>query len=372
MKRAAELRGSDSNAVHIEIAALYRMAHRYDEALAEYRRLIAIAPTFGSVRYGYARTLFDTGLVDQALDEMELTIEYDPPAHALLVSTKAGMLLERGDGDKAARVLHESPDAQVEAILPLREMDARLADYLDLEPLIATCSRQIEREPEDAQALCRLGALLEASGRFGEALVAYRVGHALGTRQQGWSHPSASWLAEAERLAALEPRVSSPSRRREARDAEEACSFAIVAAREERWSLASDEFALAFDRDPSRADIGLARLEAACAAVQCAQVASRASDPGEAARARDWRARALSLMQREIEARRKQVDAAESLRVVLMTVAAWRAARELASVREVAGSSELTDAERVEWQAAWSDLSALADRARLAWAKSKR
>jgi serine/threonine-protein kinase len=372
MKQANRLIGFESEVIHKEIATLYRTAHRYDDAIAEYQRVLAITPPHSIARYEYAETLADVGRFDEALVEMERTIADDPLGRAVLVGRKATMLVRRGDGDEAARVLRDSLDAQLEAVLRLREMEARLGDFVDLEPLIARCARQIEKEPEDAEANCRLGALLEASGRFGDALVAFREGHALGSRLPGWTHPSAAWLEQAQRLAALEPIVSAPARRRDPRDAEEAYSLAIIAAREQRWSLAADEFALAFERDPSRADVGLARLEAACAAAECALAASRASDAEDAARARDWRAQALAWMQREIEARRKQVDGAQSLPVVLTTLAAWRAARELASVREVAGLSELPAGERTAWETAWSEIDHLADGARRDWATARR
>jgi tetratricopeptide (TPR) repeat protein len=269
-------------------------------------------------------------------------------------------------------VLQESLDAQLEAVLRLRTMEARLADYVALDPLIERCARAITREPEDAEAHCRLGALLEASGRFGEALVAYRAGHALGARQPDWSHPSAAWLAQAERFAALERCVSAPPPASDPRDVDDAYALAIVAAREQRWSIASDAFALAFERDPSRPDIGLARLEAACAAVECAIDSSRSHDSDRIARAPEWRARALASMQREIAARRVEVERGESLPDVLTTLAAWRAAGELASVRDAASLRELPSEERAAWETTWSDLGRLADTARRHWANGKR
>jgi serine/threonine-protein kinase len=372
MTRAAELRGYDSTVFHQEIASSYRMAHRYDEALAEYRKILEVHPRLGVVRYECARTLLDTGRVDDALSEMEVAIVDDPEARALLLSTKACMLLERGDGDKAARVLHESPDAQVEAILPLREMDARLADYLDLEPLIATCSRQIEREPEDAQALCRLGALLEASGRFGEALVAYRVGHALGTRQQGWSHPSAAWVDGARRLASLESCADSNSKNCEPRDAREAIDLAVVTSRRGSSLLAAQRFMRAFEMEPTGATVDSARLEAACAAVASADT-SRVADggaDGDRSPGELRRARALEWMKADLLCRRLGIENGDPRRE-LRALAAWRAARELASVRDENLLGDLAPADHAAWSRAWSELDALATQTRNACLRAK-
>jgi tetratricopeptide (TPR) repeat protein len=362
MKHVNRLRGFENESVQKEIATLYRTEHRYDEALAEYRKVLSIAPHDINARYEYAETFADVGHLDEALEELERTLADDP--NASFVSVKATFLIERGDGDEAARIVRESLDTELEAVLRLRTMDARLSDFVELEPLITLVTDHIAREPEDAAAYCRLGALLEASGRFGAALVAYQTGHALGSRQPGWSHPSARWLAQAERFATLEARASLTSKPPDPRDAEEAYSLAIIAARQERWSSAAQAFATTFERDPSRASVGLARVEAAAAALELARTLDANGAVGaDAQQAADWRARALTWMRADIDARREEVECGDSLASALRGLAAWRAARELSSVRDADRLRELSVVERTAWQSAWSDLGEVADHA---------
>src|SRR5262249_34901696 len=43
--------------------------------------------------------------------------------------------------------------------------------------------------------------------RFAEALASLKRGHGLGTKRPGWPYPSAKWVRDAERLAALEAKL---------------------------------------------------------------------------------------------------------------------------------------------------------------------
>src|SRR5262249_15451558 len=47
----------------------------------------------------------------------------------------------------------------------------------------------------------------QEQGQFGDALVALRRGHELGSRDPKWPHPSASWVRQCERLVALDARL---------------------------------------------------------------------------------------------------------------------------------------------------------------------
>jgi tetratricopeptide (TPR) repeat protein len=60
----------------------------------------------------------------------------------------------------------------------------------------------IRLKPNFAEAYCNLGKCLRQRGEYFESLAMYSKGHELGSRQAGWPYPSATWLAEAERLAA--------------------------------------------------------------------------------------------------------------------------------------------------------------------------
>jgi tetratricopeptide (TPR) repeat protein len=67
--------------------------------------------------------------------------------------------------------------------------------------------RAVTLKPDLAEAHCRLGQLLQRAGPYGEALEELRRGHELGARQAGWSYPSAQWVRDCERMAALAARL---------------------------------------------------------------------------------------------------------------------------------------------------------------------
>src|SRR5262249_38346862 len=72
----------------------------------------------------------------------------------------------------------------------------------------AAAYREVIRlKPEAPQAHCFLGQILRDQGNFAEALKMLRRGHELGTKQPGWSLPSAQWVREAEQLVAFEAKL---------------------------------------------------------------------------------------------------------------------------------------------------------------------
>ena len=76
-----------------------------------------------------------------------------------------------------------------------------------LDEIIASYREAIRLEPDNAVAHLNLGGILQARGDFAGSLALIRRGHELGSKQPGWPHPSAKWVAEAERRAALAERL---------------------------------------------------------------------------------------------------------------------------------------------------------------------
>jgi hypothetical protein len=50
--------------------------------------------------------------------------------------------------------------------------------------------------------------VLRGQGDYAGSLAMLRRGHELGARKSGWRYPSAQWVADAEHMAALAPRLS--------------------------------------------------------------------------------------------------------------------------------------------------------------------
>jgi Flp pilus assembly protein TadD len=72
---------------------------------------------------------------------------------------------------------------------------------------IAEYREAIRLKRSFAAAHCNLGSVLRSEGHYAGSLAMYRKGHELGSRQPGWLYPSAQWVAKAERLASLAPRL---------------------------------------------------------------------------------------------------------------------------------------------------------------------
>ena len=81
-----------------------------------------------------------------------------------------------------------------------------LATAGQTEAAIAAYRAALRLRPDDAAAYLGFGSALQRLGEHAEALVALRKAHALGAAKPGWPYPTAQWVREAERMAALDAR----------------------------------------------------------------------------------------------------------------------------------------------------------------------
>jgi hypothetical protein len=189
------------------------------------------------------------------------------------------------------------------------------------------------------------------------------VGHGLGSKRADWRYPSAAWVAEAERFAALADRLPAvlAGTAQPADDAER-LAFARMAYDTKRFVGAARLWAEALEADPKLADDREAghRYNAACAAALAA--AGQGKDdlkPDDAARAK-LRAQALGWLRAELAAWSRVLDAGDptartSIRQALRH---WQADPPLAGVREPKALETLPEAERVSWRALWAAVDA--------------
>ena len=311
---------------HKELALIHRLAGDPERSLLELEKVLSIAPYYAIAREEHAKALAERGRIEEALAEVRRGMETDLPALGRWEQLEGLILLEHGDWEEAARILRGVALEPHLAVLPLFERGSRLSDFLDLDRLEAECARWVERFPTDPESRCRLGVVLAARGRCGEALVELRTGNQLGARQQGWERPSGAWLADAERMAAIERKLDAfLAGTLEVTDPADLRDLGILAARKGLAEPAARCFSAAFERDPACAAKPGARLEAACAAVRAGSAA--------------WRARALTWLREEIAGPGR--------------TGPWRIARELEPVRDPAALEALPAEERDAWRAAW-------------------
>jgi tetratricopeptide (TPR) repeat protein len=111
--------------LHGELGSVYEGAGAMDEAIAEYRKAVALRPQFLDIRSRLARALIELGLHDEARRELEEVLDRNPS----FVQGRANLglaLFRAGDLDRAAteweRCLQQQPGhAQVSAYLGMLE-----------------------------------------------------------------------------------------------------------------------------------------------------------------------------------------------------------------------------------------------------------
>jgi tetratricopeptide (TPR) repeat protein len=343
-----------------EIAVLNRLNGSLEQSLREFESLLEVLPQYTVARAEYASALFDSGRTEDALAEMRRSIELDEPGRAGSERIQGLMLLERGSCVEAARILHSSHPGSENSVLPLFMQGVRLQDYLDLRTTSACVEELVTRDPSNAETQCQLGAILDASGSYAAALVAFRTGHAQGAALQAWRYPSSRWLLAAEQRAALEPRLIALLGTRESpRPTEDVLELSRMAARKGRPELAARWLTELFEREPGRAAEPDARLEAACAAVRAGE-----QEPALAVEPVRWRTLARGWLRDELERRTAEVRDDATALAARRALGAWQVASELAGVRDAERLERLPAAEREEWSALWSSASALSDEAR--------
>jgi hypothetical protein len=155
---------------------------------------------------------------------------------------------------------------------------------------------------------------LQLQGRFAESLAAFQRGHQLGTKQRDWKYPSAQWVREAERLAALEAKLPTFLRGEvQPRDTAERLGLVGVCQPKKLHAAAARLYAAAFAADFNLADdLGAAhRYNAACSAALAAAGQGEDAgklDAGERARLRK---QALDWLRADLSLRSKQLDSGQ-------------------------------------------------------------
>lgn len=196
-----------------------------------------------------------------------------------------------------------------------------------------------------------------------------RRGHELGSRRPGWRYPSAQWVADAERLAALAPRLPALlTGEDQPKDTGERLAVAQMCHDTKRYAAAARFWAEALAADPRLGDDRRPghRYNAACAAALAA--AGRGTDdprPDDAARAR-LRGQALGWLEAERAAWAKVLDSggARARPRVRRTFEHWRVDPDLAGVRDPSALARLPESERAAWRSLWAEVDALLARAR--------
>jgi hypothetical protein len=205
--------------------------------------------------------------------------------------------------------------------------------------------------------------VLKRQGRFREALEEYRKGHELGSKRPDWRYPSAEWVRQAERLAALEARLPAVIRGADKpKDGAEGLVLADMAYEAGRYGASTRLYADAFRTDPKLAEDMRSghRYDAACAAALA--VASRGEDKltDEAEKAR-WRKQAVAWLRADLAHWVQQAEGgkAESKGLIVRTLGHWKQDSDLAGLRDAAALKALPEEEQQACRALWAEVDAV-------------
>ena len=190
------------------------------------------------------------------------------------------------------------------------------------------------------------------------------MGHELGSKRPDWRYPSAAWVAQAERLAALADRLAAvlagPAR---PADAAERLAFAQMAYDTKRYAAAARLWSEALAADPKLGDDRRARhrYNAACAAALAAAGRGEGEPPPDAAAKVELRRKALDWLRAELSAWSKVLDSADpkARAAVAAILQHWRVDTDLVGVRDGDAIATLPADERRAWEALWKDVDAL-------------
>jgi serine/threonine-protein kinase len=332
-------------------------------AIAAYRAAIRLRPDYAEAHTNLGIALRASGDLPGAIAACRAAIRLRPDladAHSNL-----GNAL-RASGDLPGAI------AAHRAAIRLRPDDAdahynrgiALSDSGDLPGAIAAYREAIRLRPDYAEAHCNLAVVLRRQGHYAESLAEYRLGHELGSKRADWRYPSAAWVDEVERLAALADRLPAVLLGKDyPANAAQRLAFAQMAYDTKRYTGAARLWADALEADPRLADDRSAghRYNAACAAALAA--AGQGADdaqPDAAARATP-RGKALEWLKGELAAWTKVLDSGDpKARATLApTLRHWQQDADLAGVRDAAPVAALPQAERAAWQTLWAEVDRL-------------
>jgi tetratricopeptide (TPR) repeat protein len=349
-------------------AILCDVKHDYPGAEAEFREAIRLKPDLPTAHYSLGMALRRQGKVSEAIAEYREAIRLKPDAKSL---NSLGMILcdVKHDYTGAEAEFREAIRLKPDLAQAHHNLGVSLQRQGNVPEAVAEYREAIRLKPDHAEAHCNLGIALRSAGDYTKSLAMLQRGHELGLKQPGWQYPSAKWVAETERLAALAERLPALLKGDDRpADNAERLALAQMCYDTKRHASAARFWTQALAADPKLADDRRVeyRYNAACtAALAAAGQATNDPKPDDAARAK-LRTQALDWLKAELGSWAKVLDSgdANARQVVAQTVQHWQVDPDLAGIRDGDALAKLPEAERKAWQDLWAEVDALLARAR--------
>jgi tetratricopeptide (TPR) repeat protein len=382
---------------HFNLGAALSAQRKPEEAEAEYRAALELQPDYADAHSNLGTILWNRGKPAEAEAEYRAALELNPSNADMHYNV--GLALQSqgkpADAEAAFRTAPKlDPDhakarkalgAALWAQGKLAEAEAEYRALLKVKPDNAEAHYNLgntlrdQRRPgeaeaeyrsalalqsDHAEAHCNLGLLLGQLGRCAEALKELRRGHELGLRRPGWAYPSARWVSDAERLAAVDERLPGVIKGDDRpADAAEALIFARLCSNRWLHALAARLYGEAFHADPSLADDlrALHRHHAACAAALAGCGQSNDEPPLDDASKRRWRQQALEWLKADLTAWSKISESGplQSRQRLLSAIQEWKIDADLAGLRDQRELAKIPHDEQDACRALWGQVDAL-------------
>jgi eukaryotic-like serine/threonine-protein kinase len=399
-RRAIELAPDDAEA-HLNLGTALYAANDYPGADAAFRQSLTLRPEDAVAHYNLGNALCGQGNYEDAVDSYKEATRLAPGKAEF--QYRLGIVLEESHQDFAAAInayrsailsQPDYPDAREHLGLVLYQagkMDEAIATYREAirlhpeladghyglatllrllgrgEEAIAGLREAVRLNPKHPEALCNLGHALCDEGHFEEAQEFMQRGHDEGSKRNGWSYPSAEWLADCERLVEQNKKLVAKLKGEFTPTSDgERIALAQIARRRKLYVAAAQLLTEAFAANQALADNldqGHRHQAARLAAQSAAGTGADENAPDAAERTR-WRRQAIDWLRADLALLAKEKATASPARRVAIdeTIRRWQEDPELTSIRDSERIRSLPTQEQEECQQFWSDVAAFLGR----------
>jgi serine/threonine-protein kinase len=353
--------------VHLDLGGALSRQGKTDEAIAEYREAIRLKPDDADAHNNLGNALVSQGKLDEAVAALREAIRLEPD-WALAHSNLGNALQAKGKFDEAVAECREAIRLKPDLAPAHFNLGIALNSQGKRDEAIAGYRKAIQLQPDYPEAHCNLGLILRTKGDYAGSLAMLRRGHELGTKQPGWRYPSARWVADTERLAALAERLPALLRG-EDRPADEAerLAFAELCYYNQYHAASARLYDEALRANPALAPHPSDhRYNAACVAALAGCGRGKDEPAPDSASKAKLRQQALDWMKAEIIGWRQALEPAPaaSRGPIVRMIQHSKADPDFSGVRDAADLAKLPEAERDDWQALWAEVDALLLQAR--------
>jgi serine/threonine-protein kinase len=353
--------------IHFHYANVLADGKRFPDAILHYEQAIRIDPTLAGTYRGLGNVFRARNELDRAIKQYQKAVELDDrdaSTHSLLGRT----FHEKHDLDAAT--MHFKKAIGIDSKQPTLyyQLGNVLREQGKVDDAIAAFRQAIQVQPDYAEAHCHLGGELLKTGAFTDGLEALRRGHDLGSKRPDWKNPSAEWVQRAERLVALDAKLTAYLKgKSQPKDNQERLDLIGVCTLKKQHVGAARLYADAFAADAKLADDlqGMHRYIAASHAAMAGNGQDTAARlPGE--ERAHWRQQALAWLRADLAlcTRKAEAGKAAEREQARKLLGQWREDADLAGIRDPETLARLPEGERRESQRFWADVEALFKRTR--------